>query len=212
MKKLAIFFTLSLLFVLQACTEPEQTDVKWVEDKHYKVINDTATEAQVVTEFFSFWCPHCYSYEPIVAKIKAKLEKDVSFNKVHVNFMGFAGPDVQEDATKAMLVARALDREVEFNQAIFSYIHEQRMPVTGLMPLKGIFLARGIEVAEFDKIESSFKVKTMLTQNRKEIATYREYLSGVPNFIINGKYQATVTSDMSPDDIVELIVWLTTRS
>lgn len=212
MKKLALFFTLTLILLLQACAEPEQTDVKWVKDKHYKVISDSATETPVVTEFFSFWCPHCYSYEPIVAKIKAKLDKEVSFNKVHVNFMRFTGPDVQEDATRAMLVGRALDREDEFNQAVFSYIHEQRMPVTGLMPLKGIFLARGVEVAEFDKIVSSFKVKTMLDQNRKDIAAFRDHLSGVPNFIINGKYQATVTGDMTPDDIVELIVWLTTQS
>ncbi|GAA0859978.1 thiol:disulfide interchange protein DsbA/DsbL [Aliiglaciecola litoralis] len=211
MKKLYFLITLCLLTALQACVEPEVSS-KWVEDKHYKVISDTATESPVVTEFFSFWCPHCYSYEPIVAKVKQQLDKDVAFNKVHVNFMRFAGPDVQEDATRAMLVARSLGREEELNQAIFSYIHEQRLPITGINQLKGIFLARGIELAEFDKIVSSFKVKTMLDKNRKAIETYREHLSGVPNFIVNGKYQMTVTSDMTVDDIIELIVWLSTQS
>jgi thiol:disulfide interchange protein DsbA len=215
MKKLYTVFTFLFLVLLQACSEPATTPEvasKWVEGKHYKVLNVSATEKPVVTEFFSFWCPHCFSYEPLVAKVKQQLDKDVAFNKVHVNFMGFAGPDVQESATKAMLVARALDREEEFNQAIFSYIHQQRLPITGLPQLKGIFLARGVELAEFDKIVSSFKVNTMLEKNRKEIATYRQFVNGVPNFIINGKYQMTVSDDMTVDDIVELIVWLSTQS
>ncbi|MFT7418005.1 MAG: thiol:disulfide interchange protein DsbA, partial [Glaciecola sp.] len=49
-------------------------------------------------------------------------------------------------------------------------------------------------------------------KNNREIDTYRENLTGVPNFIVNGKYQATFSRDMTPDDIVNLIVWLTKQS
>ena len=66
----------------------------------------------------------------------------------------------------------------------------------------------GVEDAEFDKLVSSFGVNSMLNKNNKLIVKYRKHLSGVPNFIVNGKYQAKFTRDMTNDDIVDLIVWL----
>ncbi|TRY32017.1 thiol:disulfide interchange protein DsbA/DsbL [Aliiglaciecola sp. M165] len=205
MKKIYVFFAMILTFSLQACAQEQE---KWVEDTHYKVISDQATEKPVVTEYFSFWCPHCYNFEPIVAQIKAKLDEGTEFKKVHVNFMRFTGPEVQDAATKAMLVGRTMGKEVEMNQAIFNYIHVQRQPITGLTELQSIFLANGVTNEEFNKMASSFGVNSQLKQNNKSLADYREHLSGVPNFIVNGKYQATFTRDMTMDDIVELIVWL----
>jgi thiol:disulfide interchange protein DsbA len=51
----------------------------------------------------------------------------------------------------------------------------------------------------------------MLQMNNRSIEKYREHLSSVPNFIVNGKYQATFTRDMNPDDMVDLIVFLSNK-
>ncbi|MGY0564530.1 MAG: thiol:disulfide interchange protein DsbA/DsbL, partial [Paraglaciecola chathamensis] len=59
-----------------------------------------------------------------------------------------------------------------------------------------------------DKLVSSFGVNSMLKKNNKLVQEYRNHLRGVPNFIVNGKYQAKFTRDMTNDDIVNLIVWL----
>jgi thiol:disulfide interchange protein DsbA len=48
----------------------------------------------------------------------------------------------------------------------------------------------------------------MLKKNNKAISEYRRFVSGVPNFIVNGKYQAQFTRDMTADDMVDLIVFL----
>lgn len=133
---------------------------------------------------------------------------NVKFNKVHVNFMGFTGPDVQDDATKAMLIARAMKQEDAMNTAIFNYIHKQRASVTGLKDLRNIFVVNGVDGAEFDKLANSFGVNSMMRKNQQEIDKNRNYIKGVPSFIVNGKYQPTFTADMSLDDISDLIVWL----
>jgi thiol:disulfide interchange protein DsbA len=203
MKKILLSLVLTILIPLQACAQEQ-----WKEGEHYVVINDTATAAPEVLEFFSFWCPHCFSFEPIVSNIKQKLDSDVAFKKIHVNFMGSAGPDIQDDATRAMMVARDLKKEQALNQAIFQYIHVQRSAVTGLKDLQNIFIANGVEPAYFDKLAKSFGVNSMLQKNNKTIAQYRKHLSGVPNFIVNGKYQAKFTRDMNNDDIANLVVWL----
>ncbi|WP_137165820.1 thiol:disulfide interchange protein DsbA/DsbL [Salinimonas lutimaris] len=205
MKKFALIIFMALLVPLQACAAEQ---AKWEEGKHYKVLDEPASDKPVITEFFSYWCPHCFQFEPLVKEIKQKISKDTKFNKVHVNFMGFTSSDIQDDATRAMMIARALKQEDTLNAAIFDYIHKQRASVTGLKDLRSIFAVNGVDKAEFDKLASSFGVNNMLKQNNKTLDEYRDYVRGVPNFIVNGRYQAQFTSDMSREDIVDLIVWL----
>jgi len=206
MKKILLLLGLTLLLPLQACSQE-----KWREGTHYNVIAEQTTEKKEVLEFFSFWCPHCFNFEPIVKTIKSKLADDVEFKKVHVNFMGFTSPDIQDEATKAMMVARELQREEKLNNAIFRYIHVSRSSITGIKDLKNIFVVNGVESEEFDKMMSSFSVNSRLKMNNKSIETYRKYVSSVPNFIVNGKYQATITRDMNNEEIVDLIVFLSNK-
>jgi thiol:disulfide interchange protein DsbA len=203
MKKIVLALFIAILLPLQACAQEQ-----WQEGKHYIVVSDTATAQPEIVEFFSFWCPHCFNFEPLVAQIKKKIDSDTTFKKVHVNFMGFTGPDVQNDATRAMMVARILKKETALNEAVFRHIHVQQASVSGLNDLKNIFSANGVEPEAFDKMVSSFGVNSMLKMNNKTIGQYRKHLNGVPNFIVNGKFQAKFSRDMNNDDIVELIVWL----
>lgn len=204
MKKIALFFVMAILLPLQACA----ADAKWEEGKHYRVLDEAATEQPQILEFFSFWCPHCYQFEPLVDEIKSKISDNTEFKKIHVNFMGFTEQSIQDDATRAMMVARAVKQEDALNAAIFDYIHKQRASVTGIKDLRNIFVVNGVDNAEFDKLSNSFGVNNMMKRNNKVLEDYRQYVRGVPNFIVNGRYQAQFTSDMSEDDIVELIVWL----
>ncbi|WP_018982850.1 thiol:disulfide interchange protein DsbA/DsbL [Salinimonas chungwhensis] len=205
MKKIALFFVMAILLPLQACAAE---DAKWEEGKHYRVLDEPATDEPEILEFFSFWCPHCYNFEPLVKDIKSKVSDNTDFKKIHVNFMGFADKSVQDDATRAMMIGRAVKQPDEMNAAIFDYIHKQRASVTGIKDLRNIFVVNGVDNAEFDKLANSFGVNNMMKRNNKELENYREYVRGVPNFIVNGRYQAQFTSDMSEDDIVDLIVWL----
>lgn len=206
MKKILLLLSLILLVPLQACAQE-----KWREGTHYNVIAEQATEKKEVMEFFSFWCPHCFKFEPIVKNIKAKLADDVQFKKVHVNFMRFTSQAIQDDVTKAMMIARELKKAEELNQAIFKYIHVSRSSITGINDLKNIFVVNGVEPEDFDKMMSSFGVNSRLKMNNKAVQDYRKHVSSVPNFIVNGKFQATFTRDMGQDDIVDLIVYLSNK-
>jgi thiol:disulfide interchange protein DsbA len=206
MKKILLLLSLALLIPLQACAQEQ-----WREDTHYKVISEQATEKKEVLEFFSFWCPHCFNSEPLVKNIKTKLADDVEFKKVHVNFMGFTSTAIQDDATKAMMVARELNKSEELIEAIFKYIHVSRSAITGIKDLKNIFVVNGVEPEDFDKMMSSFSVNSRLKMNNKAVQDYKKHVSSVPTFIVNGKYQATFTRDMSPDDMADLIVFLSNK-
>lgn len=209
MKKIAFLALFALLLPLQACAQEE--GVRWKEGTHYKVLNEAATEEPTITEFFSFWCPHCFSFEPLVKQIKDGMNPNTKFEKVHVDFMGGVSAELQQDATKAMLIGRALKQEDALNGAIFNYIHKQRAPVTSNKDLRNIFTIAGVEGEKFDKLEGSFGVNSQLKKNQKMLEDYRQYVSSVPAFIINGKYQPTYTRDMTMDDIVDLVVYLSNK-
>jgi thiol:disulfide interchange protein DsbA len=206
MKKLftsVLFVIVSALIASQAAAQ-----IRFVEGEHYKVISSQATATPEVKEFFSFWCPHCFNFEPLVVQMKKKLDPSVTFEKVHVNFMGFAGKDLQDDVTKAMMIGQALKKSEQVNAAIFNYIHRQRGKITSSDDVRSILSVNGIDPAEYDKLNKSFAVNSMLKKNNKAISEYRRFVSGVPNFIVNGKYQAQFTRDMTADDMVDLIVFL----
>lgn len=204
MKKLFSILLVAIMLPLQAIA----ADL-WQEGKHYNVISEKATAKREIKEYFSFWCPACYRTEPLVKAIKKNIDDDIKFTKVHVNFMRTAGPDIQDAATKAMIIARVLKKEEELNGAIFNYIHEQRSTVSSLKDLRSVFVINGVDGEDFDKMAKSFSVKSLFNKNNKQVEASREYVTGVPNFIVNGKYQATFTREMTSDDIVNLIKWLT---
>ena len=58
------------------------------EGEHYKILELEASKKPTVTEFFSFFCPHCNTFEPIIQQLKAQLPEDAKFQKVHVACMG----------------------------------------------------------------------------------------------------------------------------
>ncbi|MBT4883710.1 MAG: thiol:disulfide interchange protein DsbA/DsbL [Glaciecola sp.] len=208
MKKTIISIAFAVLSVFINAQASAQ--IRFVENEHYKVISDEATAKPEVKEFFSFWCPHCFNFEPLVAEMKKNLDPSVKFDKVHVNFMGFAGQDLQDDVTKAMMIGRALDKSEQVNLAIFNFIHRQRGKITNANDVRTILVDNGIDAAQFDKMNKSFAVNSMLKKNNKAIEQFRRHVSGVPNFIVNGKFQAQFTRDMTPDDMVDLIVFLST--
>jgi thiol:disulfide interchange protein DsbA len=212
MKRLLVALSVLVSATFFISSQANAQAVLWQEGKHYTIIADEITEKPEVIEFFSFWCPTCNAFQPIAAQMKASVGENVKFKPVHVNFMPFPGPDTQTAATKAMLIARALKQEDRLSAAIFDYIHKQRATVANLDDLRRVFIVNGVEPEDFDKIAASFSVNSLIKRNNRTISDYREHVNGVPNFIVNGKYQANVVGNgLTTDEMVELVVWLSEK-
>ena len=70
--------------------------LRFEEGKHYDIISQNASDKAVLTEYFSFYCPHCYRFEAAVAQIKPALPNGIEFEKSHVDFMRAASPKTQK--------------------------------------------------------------------------------------------------------------------
>ncbi|MDC8829958.1 thiol:disulfide interchange protein DsbA/DsbL [Alteromonas gilva] len=206
MKKFALWAVLAMLVPLHAYAAD-----KWQEGTHYEVLNKPLSDSPQVVEFFSYWCPHCYRTEPFVKDLKAGLEQGVKFEKVHVNFMPNASKEVQDEVTTGMLMAKALKQEDKLSGAIFNYIHRQRAIITGLKDIRNIFVINGVDGEQFDKLATSFGVRSMLGKNNKIVEDYRAEVRSVPTFIVNGKYKVQFTRGASTEERIELINYLATE-
>jgi thiol:disulfide interchange protein DsbA len=122
--------------------------------------------------------------------------------------MGFTTKEIQEQATKAMLIGKSLQQEELMTAAIFAHIHEQGQKIGGINDLKELFVSYDFSEEDFENALKSDEVLTAFTNNNAEIDKFKDDLHSVPNIIINGKYQTKFTKEMTIQDIVDLVNWL----
>ncbi|MDA8621264.1 thiol:disulfide interchange protein DsbA/DsbL [Psychrosphaera sp.] len=161
------------------------------EGVHYEVISEKATSTPEIKEFFSYYCPHCFTFEPLAKRLSAKADNaNFKFEKSHVDFLRAAGPDIQFMLTKALVAADKLNKP-EVNDAIFQYIHKNRSVFTSEKDVRQIFIANGVSGEDFEKTFNSFGVKAQAKNMKKLQNDYakKRVLTGVPTFIVNGKYK-----------------------
>ena len=201
MKKIFAFFVALILLPLSV----QAADFK--EGTHYEVVKQTATAKPQVLEFFSFYCPHCFSFEPLMEQIQANLGDEVEIKKNHVNFLGKQmGPVL----TQAYAAAQLLQVEDKVASLLFDQLHTQRKAVNGETGVLDIFEKAGVSNADAQAALESFPADGIASQMKRNTETFQ--IRGVPTLIVNGKYQVITNSVTSTDEFIELVTYLTKKT
>lgn len=179
--------------------------VEYKEGTHYQVVKQTATAAPEVTEFFSFYCGHCFKFEPVISSLKAKLEDDVKFKKTHVDFLGKMGPQL----TQAYAAAEILQVEDKFSEIIFEQIHIRGKSFNNEDDILAVFAKAGVAQQEAQAALQSFPVNGLASQMRRDTETFQ--IRGVPTLIVNGKYKVNTGSVKSEEEFIALVDFLSKK-
>ncbi|CAH0524259.1 thiol:disulfide interchange protein DsbA/DsbL [Vibrio hippocampi] len=196
MKKIIALF--ATLFVSLAANAAQFT-----EGDYYKVLDTKATSTPTVTEYFSFYCPHCFSFEPIIAELKKQIPEGTKFQKNHVSFMG---GNMGEPMSKAYATMVALKVEDKMVPVMFNRIHNLNQAPRNDAELRQIFLDEGVDAKKFDAAYNGFAVDSMLRRFDKQFKD--SGLSGVPAVIVNNKYLVEAGKIRSTDEYYELVNFL----
>jgi len=180
-----VLFIPLLAFSISACAE------KYTEGKQYTQVNETLSSKTEVREYFSFYCPHCFSSEPFMTAIKKSLPANVKFERNHVDFLRAASPKIQAMLSKAVVVAEQLHMDEKLINAIFKYLQVQRAIITSEKDIRNIFVLNGVDGNKFDKLMKSFSVNSKAKSMKKHQDTMSKKgaLKAVPTIIVNGKYR-----------------------
>lgn len=173
------------------------------EGVHYKVLDLEPSAKPSVTEYFSFYCPHCNAFEPIMSQLKKELPEGVKLQKNHVSFMG---GNMGKSMSKAYATMIALNVEDKMIPVMFNRIHTMHKAPKNDAELRQIFVDEGIDGAKFDAAFNGFAVDSMVRRFDKQFQD--SGLTGVPSVIVNNHYLVQAQDVKSTDEYFALINFL----
>jgi protein dithiol oxidoreductase (disulfide-forming) len=156
-----------------------------------------------VIELFWYGCPHCYHLEPALNAWLKKLPKDVDFKRVP----GLARPDWVPMA-KAYYTMDALGITEKLHSALFDAIHKQKAlnPSDEVAAINWITKESGLDHKKVEDTYRSFSVTTKISR------AYQVFQSsgatGVPTFIVQGRYLTSGTLAGGPDEALKVTDYL----
>lgn len=140
-----------------------------------------------VAEVFSYTCPHCAQFEPILVDWRKKQTADVKFTPIAGPFGGNPIP-----FEKAFYAAQTLGLVEKTHEAMFRAVHiDQSIDYRSVTDEQlGQFYAKyGIKPADFIGTMNSFAITAK--GKRAEQFMQRSGVSASPSLVVNGKYLIT---------------------
>lgn len=178
---------------------------RYVENTHYRAIpGGQATPTPEVVEFFSYGCPHCRAVEPDFEKwLKTKPEN------VKVLRIPAAWNPRFDVLARFYLTLEAMGIAEKHNAAIFKAIHEEQKKLQNKDEVVAYVGSLGIDGKQFAEVYDSDKVSTRLQEAKELFARYR--ISGVPAFVVNGKYFTDITMGGHGQEVFDVIDFLISK-
>ncbi|MGR5237335.1 thiol:disulfide interchange protein DsbA/DsbL [Vibrio alfacsensis] len=198
MKKLFALFSMLMLSLSAHAAQ-------FKEGEHYKVLDLEASKKPLVTEFFSFYCPACNRFEPIIQQLEKQLPEDVKLQKNHVSFMGGNMGLSMSKAYATMVVLNVEDKMVP---VLFNRIHNMGKAPRDEAELRQIFIDEGIDAKKFDAAFKGFAVDSMARRMDKQFEN--SGITGVPAVVVNNQYLVQAQSIKSTDEYFALVNYLLT--
>lgn len=157
-----------------------------------------------VAEVFGYTCPHCATFEPVIASWKAKAPADVKVTPIAAPFGGYWLP-----YAKAFYTAQSMGLLAKTHDAMFRAIHiERSLPppptVATNEQIAAFYAKHGANPQEFASTMASFATDAKLKRATQWIQ--RMGVESTPTLVINGKYRVTGTSHEESLRIAEHLI------
>ena len=197
----------------------------WIEGKNYFLIVPARPPAVgpgkvEVTEVFSYGCPACNLFVPVMHKLKQALPANAVVDYLPASF------NPSEDwpmFQQAYFTAQALGVAERTHDAVFdavwnagelSILDPATQHIKAKLPTiedAAHFYNRtaGVPVATFLSTAKSFAIDSKVRGAEEAIMAYR--VDRTPTLIVNGKYRLHAESAGGNDQVIELVKWLVAK-
>jgi len=140
----------------------------------------------VVTEFFSYQCPHCFSLEPVLAAWADGLPDSVLFERVPIS-LGYQQWAAIAQAFHALQVMGKLEA---LHTDIFRAVHVNGARLNEREAIVRWLQSQGIDAGEFSEVYDSFSVGLSLRRGDQRARSHR--VDSVPTLTIDGRYRVAI--------------------
>lgn len=174
---------LALTLVVSSVTVFAATPTEGTEYRKIDPPQHTLSPGRIeVLEFFSYGCPHCNEFYPMVTAWAAKLPKDVVFDRVAAGL----GRTAWTNLAKTYYALVSTGDMARLDAQLFHAIHEEHAPLFDEKAISEWVAKHGVDAAKFNTAFESFGVNTKANQAEDMVENYK--VDGVPTLTIDGKY------------------------
>jgi len=200
--RLAAFFLLALLCSSYSLHATAQTAPE--EGKEYLRLKnpqpvETGKNIEVI-EFFSYGCPHCGEFEPILQNWLKTKPADVQFRRIPVMFQ-----DRWVPLARIYYTLEALGEEARLSPAVFVAIHSKGQPLWQDKSFFDWAASQGLDRKKVEDMYNSFAIGGKV--NRAKMAAQAYQVQSVPLVVVDGKYMSNqVPSHAAIPPLIDTLV------
>lgn len=173
----------TLALVLMPAAQAAEWGKDYVEISPAQPVEVPRGKVEVI-EFFWYRCPHCADLEP-------ELEAWIKRQPAHVVVR--RQPAVLNDGwlplTRAYYALEAVGQLERLHAEVFKAIHRERIDLNDPNTFFDWAAARGVDRRKLAEAYNSFSVNAKAARAKQLSARYK--ITGVPAFVVNGKYQTS---------------------
>jgi len=202
MKRRSLLTTLAALPVLAMVPAARAADARPREGIDFVRVSRPLPQSQPgieVVEFFSYACPHCNEFEPVVRKWRSTLPKDVQFRRVPITF----GNPKWEALSKLYLAIDSTGDLAKLDGAVFAAVHEQKLPLSNDKAVIDWAVKHVTDPKKFTEMYQSFGIQTQVRGSDQAGADFG--ITAVPSFGVAGRYLVVAKEARTREDILATV-------
>lgn len=165
--------------------------VTFVEGKDYAVLGDPVRPLDPtkieVAEVFSYACPHCFHFEPLITSWMKKQASDVALVQTHASF----NPN-WVIYQRGYYTVQTLHVKDKVQDAIFNLLHVQHQELPDAKAWAEFLAGFGVDKETTLKTFDSFGVNSQMKQADARVRGF--LVSSTPQVIVDGRYRVLVTN------------------
>jgi protein dithiol oxidoreductase (disulfide-forming) len=183
-----------LILGLLLCISASAWGQQLVEGRDYIVLRPAlptnSPDAIVVTEFFSYQCPHCFAFSGPFNNWASKQPSDVVCRREAVSI----GHAAWEASAKTFYTLAALGKLESLDADIFQAIHREATPFASESAITEWLSGKGVAPETFKAKYRAFDVDRSFRQAQQLAIAHK--LPSVPAIAIDGKYLVAIASNI----------------
>ena len=195
--------------VAQASPPEPNSNARFVAGQHYRVLNpaqptNVAPGKVEVVDVFWYGCGGCYIMAPYMAAWRESKPEVAEY----VQLPATLNPGWQPQA-RLHFATRALGISDQTHRAIFQEMHVKQNPLNTIELMIEFLAGYGISESDARDALTGFSVDAEL--RAADVRARRYQLSGVPAFVVNGKYVVGLQQAGGPEAVLDVINYLVAR-
>ena len=202
-----------------------RAETAWIEGEHYFLVDPVQPTAVAhgkveVVEVFSYACPACNLFYPVIDKLKAGLPADAQLRYLPASWH----PEEDwKNFQRAYFAAEALGLVARTHDAVFDAIwktgelatmdtatNRPKAAMPTIIDIAGFYAKHaGVAADAFLENAHSFSVDAQMRAADAQIRAYG--VDATPSLVINGRYRLTPRSAGGNDQFIALTKWLVAK-